>query len=287
MAKIKVNNIVRFSMGSTDHPGILDASFDVDRGTHLSNIDEGAMYPVGADNVGTGRFPVSGSVNLENVDAVADLIAAAAADLTILGKAAGSASNEMFTAANALFERASLSLSRQRDAAAAMTFLAYSDDGTTHPFSRATSADSTGPAGTKVKTNNIVSVTHDAIDTPGVLGVRIDIVRGTFMPNLDEGDLYPIGADNVGTPAPGYPVTGTINMENMQAASAIGGATDDLVIVAKAAASAANQTVTCANAVFNTNRSAMRRQADGTVDVSFFCYAASASAIPFSVTPVA
>jgi len=283
MAKVKVNNIVRFSHGGTDYKGITEGSMDTDEGDFVPDIDEGALYATAIDLVGTpGRFPSNPQFTLENIADFVSLLTASVGDAVLLGKAHGSNDNEQFTVANVLFRQGTLSLSRQQDANIQVQGIAYSADGSAHPFSRSSVVDSTGPTGTKIKINNLVSVAHSAVPTPGVLGVQLSVNRGQYTPDMDEGDLYPIGADLLGV-GDGYPVEVTLNMENMQAASIVGTSVDDLVITGKAAAGQSNQVITANNVRFRTGQSQLRRQQDGTVNLTGIAYASSADALPLGI----
>ncbi len=107
--------------------------------------------------------------------------------------------------------------------------------------------DSTAPTGTKIKTNNIVSVTHNAIPGTGVVNVRIQVDKGIYIPDIDQDQLYASGADLVGV-RQAYPIMITISLEDAAAADHVGTSIDDLVVTAKAAQSQANQVITCKNA---------------------------------------
>lgn len=287
MAKTKVNNIVRFEHGTTDRPGILSCNITHEEGDHLPDIDEGELYAKGADNIGTpGRFPCTFSVLMENLATFSALLTASAGSTIFVGNAHGSNTNEVFTIANALYTSGQIVASRQADAQVSLNGIAYSSNGTTHPFSRAASADTTGPTGTKVKGNNIVSLTHTAIPVPGVLSVTINILRGNFLPDFDEGEIYPVGADLVGTPTPQYPVLITLNMENMQAAGHIGNGADDLVVVLNSHGGATDKEITVDNVIFNTGQSQMLRQQDGSVNVSGFAYSDDGTTLPFALADV-
>jgi hypothetical protein len=289
MAKKKINNIVRFertiSAVTTAFKGILDAELDIDEGDFVPDFVEGDLYPTGKDNVGTpGRFPCTGAINMEDIAQFLTLLTGAVGtNIKIIGKQAGSAGNQLFTVLNPLFTSGSLSLSRQRDARAALQLIAYSADGTVHPFSVDDSADTTAPTTDKVKVNNIVSVTHAAVPSPGILDVTINVTRGTFAPDHDEGELYPIGADLAGVGDSEYPVTGTVRCESMDAIGFVGDGPASLVTVAKAAQGEDNLTITALNAQFRRARGQVRRRQDGSVDMDFVCHASTGSALPLTI----
>lgn len=277
MAKVKIQNIVRFTKGTTDYKGIVSATIDYDEGEFVADQNEGELYPTAADNVGVADgFPATFQITMEDFASFVNLLTTPVEDLLIIGQAHGSNDNEKFTIANALCNTGSLSISRQQDGSIQVSGFGYSADGSTHPFSRSSTTDTTAPTGTKTKVQNIASLTHTAITTPGVTGVTIDVDRGTFIPDLDEGLKYPTGADLVGTNQ-AYPVQPSLTLENMQDASLIGSAQDDLAVTGQAHGGNTNPVITAENTRFRTGSSQVQRQADGSVQVQGFSVADSAS----------
>jgi len=283
MAKIKINNIVRYEQNVTDRPGALSATINRDDGDYLMDLDEGVKYPTGADNVGTpGRFPCTWTLAMENIGMVSAMLTADPTTHYLVGNAHGSNNNRKWTISNGRFRSLSLQASRQADAMATLEGFAYSADGSTHPLAEETTDpnDTTAPTGTKTKTNNIVSVTYGGTSMPGVMSVQINVNLGQFLPDHDEGELYPVGADNVGL---ARPVTGSVSFEDVHAADQVGGTAADLVIVLAAAGSGSNQTLTLDNVIFPSSAQAMRRQADGEVNLPFFNFADDGDTLPFTV----
>jgi len=277
MAKVKIQNIVRFTKGTTDYPGITQASIDYDEGTFIADQNEGEAYPVGADNIGTpGNWPVTFSLTLEDIAAFVNLLTTPVEDIEIIGQAHGSNDNEKFAIANALLESGNLSIQRQQDGSIELSGFGYSADGSTHPFSRTSTTNTTAPSGSKTKVQNIASLSHPAITTPGVTGVTIDVNRGTFLPDQDEGLKYPTGADLVGT-GQDYPVQPSLTLENMQDASLIGSSSGDLVVTGQAHGGNTNPVITAKNTRFRTGSSQLQRQQDGSVSVQGFSVADAGS----------
>ncbi len=130
MSRTKVNHIIRAEHGGTDYPGAVEAGFNVNEGKFVPDMNEAELYPQATDNVGVSDgFPCDGTLQHEDVSSFATLLSAAAGTLTVIGKAASAANNEQFSVANALFNRGTLDLSRQRDAKMSMSFFGYSADG--------------------------------------------------------------------------------------------------------------------------------------------------------------
>jgi len=206
MAKKKVHNIVRLERGAspTDYLGMLQIATTVNKGRYIPNFDEGNPYPhvtdsgnaQAADNVGTqGQFPVATTVTSENVATALSLLTATTEVMKVLGKASGGQNNELLTFSNHFFDRLSMRFSRGQDAQIVLRGSCFSDDGSTFPLSSADSADTTAPSASKTKTNNIVSVAHGSIPSPGVTTVGVEVLRGIAQADHDEGELYPIGVD--------------------------------------------------------------------------------------------
>lgn len=66
----------------------------------------------------------------------------------------------------------------------------------------------------KIVVRNIVRETYGGQDYKGVQQVEFDVNQGTYVPNSNEGELHPTGADNVGTPD-GFPVRLNVQHEDL------------------------------------------------------------------------
>lgn len=108
-----------------------------------------------------------------------------------------------------------------------------------------------------IRLKNIVSITQGSNKYEGIRSVTISGDKGSLVPILKEGDLYPTGSELVGTP--NFPITTSVefeqDVENIFALMAE--AKGSLVIVYQAASGVGTKTVTIANHEFsnvNTNQ---------------------------------
>jgi hypothetical protein len=132
-----------------------------------------------------------------------------------------------------------------------------------------------------VRIVNIVSVTHNNT-YEGVREVQYEANYGENLPILVEGKLYPSGLENVGTP--GFPVSGRVVFEQdcVNMLLLLASATASLVIVAKKAAGAGNETITIANVTFTRLSMALNLQGIARPSVEFVAYSADGTAFPVS-----
>lgn len=103
---------------------------------------------------------------------------------------------------------------------------------------------------TAVRITNIVSVTQGSNKYQGVRSVDVIADKGTLAAIFVEGDLYPTGAENMGTAE--FPVTTRANFETDTgvALEMIAEPVAPLVVVYKQAGGGANKTLTIPNHQF-------------------------------------
>lgn len=138
-----------------------------------------------------------------------------------------------------------------------------------------------------VRITNIVSVTQGTNKYEGIRSVDVIADKGTLAAIFEEGNLYPTGAENMGTSD--FPVTTRANFETDTAEmlNMLAEAVASLVVVYKVSGGGANKTITIVNHQFRRKTSPLaigaitRRFAQTSIEGAAF--SADGTALPISV----